>query len=712
MLVFSLALLASTTLSASPVLAAAPMRIIGYGFLPYDPLCAQSCWRSFASGYQLSCTPTSHSHGGHGGHGSAKTPPECFAQDDAYLTSVAWCFSQKCGEDDAPISKLEKFWEDWITGGNKVAPKWPYSVALENARRDPPTYELTSADKVLNQTSLVNPTKYLAQWNIHKNIVQEGILESHFGLAITIASLGLPVALPLLGYLPFMSRLIHKVNPYLVFPSLISNYQVRPLPYLLGNAPTIGQTLYIILFISLNVILSSVGFQSRQPNGWFSDSWSEISAYVLYRTGTLGLVLLPILFLFSARNNLLLWLTNWSHATFLLLHRWVARVFMLYVVVHSIIGLQYYAAQADETWWIWGAVATIATVFSVLFSGLYVRKARYELFLISHILLAVFIVVGSWYHVILWYKTTSTIRWPEITWGYELWIYVGIGVWAFDRFVRIVRVLKAGVRKSKVTDLGAGYIRIDVPGVRWGSEPGKHVYAFFPTLGSKLRPWENHPFSIIPTYMLQKKAEMGAGSHARSASSEEEGSPSWSKDEEKQLGAMVPRTNRVASGEETAKSSAGITLLVKKEGGITKHLKADDGLITLVDGPYSNITHTSEILGCDRLLLIAGGIGITGVLPWAHNHWNTKLAWSVSDSARTLVDNVELSAVAGTKDVRVGRRFNVDELVSEEAAIGWHRVGVVVSGPGGLCDDVRAAVVKAGRKGKTVFELEVDAYSW
>lgn len=385
---------------------------------------------------------------------------------------------------------------------------------------------------------------------------------------------------------------------------------------------------------------------------------------------------------------------------------------MLYVVVHSILGLQYYADQANETWWVWGAVATLATVISVLFSGLYIRKAQYELFLISHILLAVFIVVGSWYHVILWYKSTSTIRWPEITWGYELWIYIGLGVWVFDRVVRTARVLKNGMLRSKVMDLGDGYIRIDVPGVRWGiTKPGQHVYAFFPSRGGGLRPWENHPFSIVPTWMLRGRKEENP---APVSSGEEEGerSGSWSKDEEKQVGVVNPTRMVSSSSEEGTKNGSGITLLIKKEKGITQHLKADDRLFTLLDGPYSNITHTSEILRCDRLLVIAGGIGITGVLPWAYHHWNVKLAWSVSETARTLVDNINLDGVVGAKEVRIGRRFDVGELISEEAERGWDRVGVVVSGPGSLCDDVRAAVVKAGRKGKTVFELEIDAYSW
>lgn len=471
---------------------------------------------------------------------------------------------------------------------------------------------------------------------------------------------------------------------------MIGTYQVRPLPFLLGNAPTVGQSIYIAIFIALNVILSAVGYQSAQPNAWFATQWNEISAYVLYRTGTLGFMLLPVLFLFASRNNVLLWLSNWSHSTFLLLHRWVARVFTLYVVVHSIIGLQIYATNASTTWWVWGAVATMATVISVLFSGLYVRKGQYELFLIFHILLALFIVVGCWYHVTLWYGAMGIV-WPDASWGYELWIYLGIAVWFFDRLLRVGRILKSGILHSKVSDLGGGYVRVDVPRVRWGPEPGKHVYAHFPTL-NPLRPWENHPFSVIPTHMLRKP---------RSG----ERTPSWSKDEEKQL--AVPQAKTVPIHDIT---SAGITLLIKKESGMTKYLKTRNSILTLLDGPYANNT-TKEILRCDRVLLIAGGIGITGVLPWAHSHWNVKLAWSVSESARPLVEAVELDGIA-TKDVRVGNRFSVNELVAEEADAGWDRVGVVVSGPGGLCDDVRAAVVAAGRRGKTVFELEVDAYSW
>lgn len=73
---------------------------------------------------------------------------------------------------------------------------------------------------------------------------------------------------------------------------------------------------------------------------------------------------------------------------------------------------------------------------------------------------------------------------------------------------------------------------------------------------------------------------------------------------------------------------------------------------------------------------------------------------------RCLTEAIEL------KEVKVGRRSDVKALVEAEAGAGWERVGVVVPGPGSLCDDVRDAVARVGRSGGTVFELEVDAYSW
>lgn len=229
---------------------------------------------------------------------------------------------------------------------------------------------------------------------------------------------GIPVLLTRLGCLPYMTGMLGRLNPYLVYPSAVGTYQVRPLPYLLGNAPTVGQALYVAVMIILNVVLTAVNYRSAQPNAWFANQYQEIMSWVMYRTGYIAFALLPLLILFSTRNNVLLWLSNWSHSTYMLLHRWIARIFGLQVILHSILALVLYkdtgAYPAEEKldYWIWGSVGTVAVSIMLVGSGLYTRRWSYEIFLVSHILLAVFVVVGSWYHVELRFQRK---------YGYEMW---------------------------------------------------------------------------------------------------------------------------------------------------------------------------------------------------------------------------------------------------------------------------------------------------
>ena len=515
-----------------------------------------------------------------------------------------------------------------------------------------------------------------------------------------VTGFGTPVLFTVLGRVPLVSKLLRRLKPYLAWPSTIGTYQVRPLPYLLGNAPTVGQSLYVIMFIILNIVFTSVNYQSRQPNAWYSTRWREIMAYTLYRSGNFAYITSPLIFLFAGRNNILLWLTNWSHSTFLVLHRWIARVFALQAILHSLLAVVLYIedgnydGEVGAPYWIWGIVATIACVLLTFGSGLYVRNFAYEFFLISHMVLSVVLIIGCWYHAYDLYKFLG---------GVEDWIYAMSAVWVFDRLARVARILMVGPHRAKVTELGEGYVRIDIPGVRWGCEPGKHIYAYFPTL-HPLRPWENHPFSFLPTVLLHSSHPRdGSESHSQSSADRSE-----EKMDIEKHGSSKARVTAVQDGHPVV----GISLYVKKSKGTTRLLHANNALPMFVEGPYPN-NSAKEVLRCDRLLLISGGIGITGVLAFVNDHWNVKLAWSVKASARCLVDDLEAALSRVTdKDIQIGSRIDVRHLLAEEIEAGWEKVGVIVSGPGALCDDVRAAVVEAAKVGKTEFELEVEAYSW
>lgn len=58
--------------------------------------------------------------------------------------------------------------------------------------------------------------------------------------------------------------------------------------------------------------------------------------YVADRTGIICYANLPILWMFSGRNNIFLWLTGWSFSTFNIFHRHIARIATIQAVVHSI----------------------------------------------------------------------------------------------------------------------------------------------------------------------------------------------------------------------------------------------------------------------------------------------------------------------------------------------------------------------------------------
>ncbi|KAK5655945.1 hypothetical protein OQA88_5080 [Cercophora sp. LCS_1] len=659
--------------------------LVGYGNYPYDPICAQACVLALRP-YILNCTDLELAKKPFDFLAPA-TPASCYASDPSFLTSVAWCFRSKCP--DVAIAHLEGYWQISISGSRAIPPEWAYSVALDKVDPKPPVYRLTINDTKINQTSIAVETSWLSSFNGNTALYEEDVNESKFGIIIVVVAFGIPLALTWARVIPFVERIFDRIKPYIIYPSALGTYHIRPLPFKLGNAPTLGQTLYIVVFFVLNILLSAVDYTSLQPNVYFLTQHREVLNYICIRTGAFAFVLFPILFLFSSRNNILLYLSNWSYSTFYLLHRWVARLLLVHAVIHSITALLVYKAYDNTNWWYWGIVATVLSVVLTLGSGLYVRKTQYELFLISHVVLTVLVLVASWYHVIQWYALLGKTIARKNTLGYELWLYFAIAVWFFDRLARFGRVVIWGPHKAQVSAVGVDYVRVDIPGLRWGTEPGKHVYAYFPTL-RPWTPWENHPFSVIPTILL----------HGPPRASTKPGSPA---DEEKQLA--------TTHATPTVDTTAGITLFVKKSPGLTSYLKAGNDLLTFLDGPYTSSGSRRDILRCDRILIIAGGIGITGALPWAYSHVNAKLVWSVKETARDLVDAVDLSGVA-TKEVRVGSRFSMEDLIVDEGNAGWARVGVVVCGPGSLCDDVRAAVSAAGRRGGTVFELEIDAFSW
>ncbi|KAH7158376.1 hypothetical protein DER46DRAFT_626901 [Fusarium sp. MPI-SDFR-AT-0072] len=639
--------------------------LMGFGQSWYDPPCAYAC-RAVIGSAPLDCPSMDHGSMDTGEHSHGGSPmAPCIATNGDFLRTLAYCLSTRCA--DVSASKLEAYWAGQATGDKTVSAQWTYGAALANVTASPKRTYI--AGDTLNYTALIADADYQYQYDFNVFFDWEEAVQSTYVIILISIGVATPVFFSALGYLPFMNRAIDKIRPYLIYPSTFRGYNIRPLPYLLGNAPTIGQGLWIAMFVILNIILGAVSYKNfAYPHPWGFTKSAELLAYVGYRTGHISFALLPLTVLFSSRNNILLWITDWPFSTFLVLHRWVARLCALHAIVHSItllaayVSLGTYYTDVHKPYWIWGIVGTL-------------------LFLILHIVLAVFVIVGCWYHIYFW-KPFSGV--------YELWIYMVCAVWFFDRLFRVLRVAKNGVCRASVVELSDEIVRLDVSGVRWLSTPGYHAYIYFPTL-QPFRPWQNHPFSITNTALLQ---ETFAAKSSHSGDVE-----------------MSQKIPPVAIAQSFTGTDS-ISLYIKKHNGTTSLLRKRPNLPVLLEGPYrGNLSR--DVLKCDKVLLIGGGIGITGLLSWIRAHMNVKLAWSLKESSRPLLQDLEpaLREVAD-KVVLVAERLDVKALLHQEVEAGWKRIGVVVCGPAGLCDDTRAAVASLGKTGGAIFELEVDAFSW
>lgn len=700
--------------------------LIGISIDMYKPSCAHGCRRAIRN-VRIGCTGDVPMEAG--GPSVPTTSAECFATDDNFLTTLAWCMKEACWEErqQPEVWELERYWSEKASGSADVHPKWAYWETLERIK-EPPVLA-TNGSGLLNFTGIVPRDLWMINKLSLEAFEKQEALHNYYGLAVLFVGAFTPIAFTLLLFFPMLPNLFARLRLYVVYPSTFRGRHVRALPRGLGNAPTMGQGLYVVMFVTLNIICTAVSHESVQPNAFYANRREEILLYVANRTGVIAFALLPLVILFAGRNNLLLWITNWSHASYLLFHQHVARIFTVHCVVHSIAEIELYRAQGTYVeelklpYWIWGVVGTVASCALVVFSIRWFRRLNYEIFLISHIGMAILLLIGCWYHVDLLFKKR---------WGYEYWLYAAFAVWMLDRTLRLMRVAQNGVLKADMQELGtSGIVRIDVLDVRWSFNPGHHAYISWPGL-SWWRVWQNHPFSVIPLSHCQSFDEEIESPMSVPSTGSGRTSPTVTvvTDLEKSVSKIrnMPIHPRPLI-------KPGIRLYVKKHKGLTSRLRNARNVCTLLEGPYRNhnigMAPHAGLLACDKLILLAAGIGITGVGSWIRSLQNVKLYWSVREHSRALVDDIQQSGLLEPLN-RVGRaevtitglgqeRRNLYETIEHDVMNAVHdsvikgvRVGVICCGSPEFCDSARSATIKIGRQAAGFVELHYveEAFGW
>ncbi|CAO2658290.1 Nn.00g060130.m01.CDS01 [Neocucurbitaria sp. VM-36] len=726
--------------------------LIGYGKTLYNPTCTFAC-RSVIRKQTLACTPSSSQENHGTAHNPISTPPVCFVQDLTFLKTMALCINIYCTLSDKPTDTLiEDYWASHLGTGTlgdyQYVPILSYKDALAAARQDEDNAEASNATSstpasvpkglvpynvssplatttggsgALNSTRLVSPVQWQLQYNYLSDFEINEKGHTTVTITIVIVAIFLPILLSLLRFVPgaTVSHGWSYFKSILIYPATFGSSHRKPVAG--GMVPTRGQGFYILLISLLNIILLVAPYTIKQPQASFTTRGKQLLSIVGNRAGTMAMGNVVALFLFSSRNSVLLYLTDWSYSTYLLLHRWLGYWAVLHTVIHSAMLWSYYikagtySAEVWRLYWIWGIVGTVAMCALLPFSLLKIRQKFYEFFIVSHVALSLLFLIGYHYHI--WYVYSYS-------WGYEIWMFVAAGIWALERLIRICRMAFQGSSTAVVTVIPAvdsEYIRIDVE--------GKHLkagvaYLCFPTLSWRF--WETHPFSVSgfvldPQHGLMQpfQSNLGPDSSPRPKAFVEKGAT------------VQAAASTVSSDARTQGCQASTMFFARTRSGVTKALtdrasRADSKSVrlrVLIDGPYNHSGHVhSQLAQCSDILCIAGGVGITACLDLLRHSdmKDTKLFWSSRKPGLVSVLTPTLNAFASNVRVEtlVGQRFDLDSIIHQElvsnSSTSKGQLAVVVSGPPGLADDVRLKVtqIAKGPRQSRAYVLVDEAFSW
>ncbi|CZS91862.1 uncharacterized protein RAG0_02410 [Rhynchosporium agropyri] len=465
--------------------------------------------------------------------------------------------------------------------------------------------------------------------------------------------------------------------------------------------PTRVQSLAIVAFVVMNVVLCSCSYWTFEGNMYWPNPRDQFLRYFADRTGIISTANLILVWTFGIRNNTLLWLTGWDFAAYSMFHRWVARVATVQAVLHSVVytvliviaqdswseAWTYYLAYFERSYFWNGVLATIFMVFILVASVYPLRRNFYEIFLWLHIILSILILLTI--HVVPFRN-------------YALYIYPCVIIWLFDRLLRILRILSFNPRfwDTKATiaySPDSNIVHMSVPYSKaWMKpRPGGFYYVYFLSADRwwQWRGWESHPFTLA--YSTPLETEDGVlrttNSHSPSMSLGTINPPS-------RVGSPISQSHNIESASllppspfpsaETA-PPATLNFLIRPYDGFTSRLRASalrSGTSgtrqrVLIEGPYGE---TQPFRKYRNVLFVVGGTGIAVPMSYlrglasfeqsdgdgTRNQWNDdvrtrriRIMWAVREE--TLLDEL----LEGNMEAILGSRSDVDEALEEKLKI-------------------------------------------
>ncbi|CBX97522.1 similar to ferric-chelate reductase [Plenodomus lingam JN3] len=523
------------------------------------------------------------------------------------------------------------------------------------------------------------------------------------------------------------------LKQHITTPATFGNRCARP--YGWCTIPPRIQSLTVFAFVAFNIILCCCSYRLTDGNLYWPKKSAQLLRFVSDRTGIVALANLPLVWLFGMRNDFLMWLTGWGFGTYNAFHKWAARIATLQAVIHSVGytvmiiqsgGWSHFLGYWSKHYFWNGEVATVAMCALVALSFYGIRRAHYEVFLITHIIISIAALWSMYYHV----EIFTAGEW-------NIFIWPCVIIWIADRAIRLGRILlfnrnPFNTMATVSYEASSNLVRMEVKADTALILPNPGTYYFVHVLNDVRYAHQSHPFTLA-----YNSANVSA-TPLSPISSRPTPHRTWSA-EWNESDALLATCK--------AKAASKLVFLIRPYDGFTLRLKSTcllhpKKLKVLVEGPYGQ---TAPLHNFHSVLFVVGGTGIAVALSHlAHllsckSHVQTvKVVWAVREHAFFASVLQDLKSLLGdervemdvhitrddqAKDVVVGEVFkcikrktnrpDVHNVVKESAQdAGRASLAVVACGPALMADQARRASVEMLSQGHVGIEYFEESFKW
>ncbi|KAK4126680.1 hypothetical protein N657DRAFT_566591 [Parathielavia appendiculata] len=258
--------------------------------------------------------------------------------------------------------------------------------------------------------------------------------------------------------------------PFVACSRLLRNLLIRKIT----GFKSAGHAIVVTTYVAINAAITFTNVDTKSLGS------------LAHRFGWASLVNLVLVVFLALKNTPLAFLTAYSYERLNCLHRIAGYTVFGAMVTHAALYTAFFNSQgrllaiyADR-----GQIAAIVAGFaflSVIFSAVFLRRLRYELFYVTHISSWVVAVVAVGFHQPVFANKTLLVT------------LIAASTWFSDRVIRAGRILYYSANnEATLHPLPEGGTKVVMKKVPARAEPGKHCFVWIPAI----RQFETHPFTI------------------------------------------------------------------------------------------------------------------------------------------------------------------------------------------------------------------------